>query len=114
MGYEITPDLGSFFSLPYSLHLRPPWTHEMDDINSVLGGFKKRKTKIRSYNQRVITRLGGTSKERLKPLTHNCSIKNGETICPGRVTGLDSHPGSPHLQAFLGLIPWPSPTTRQS
>ena len=52
--------------------------------------FKKRKTKRRFYSQRVITGLGGTSKERLKPLTHNCSIKNGETVYPGTVTGLDS------------------------
>lgn len=51
---------------------------------------KKGKTKIRLHSERVITGLGGTSEERLKPLTHNCSIKNGETVCPGRATGLDS------------------------
>lgn len=71
---------------------------------------KKRKTKRRFYSQRVITGLGGTSKERLKPLTHNCSIKNGETVYPGTVTGLDSHSGSPHLQAFLGLALRPRQT----
>lgn len=51
---------------------------------------KKGKTKIRLHSERIITGLGGTSEERLKPLTHNCSIKNGETVCPGRATGLDS------------------------
>lgn len=86
----------------------------MDNINNVLGGFLKRKTKIRFYSQEVIIGLGGTSKERLKPLTHNCSIKNGETVCPGRVTRLDSPPGLPHLQAFLGLVLRPGQTTRQS
>ena len=85
----------------------------MDNMNSVLG-FKKRKTKIRFYSQRVIIGLGGTSKERLKPLTHNCSIKNGETICPGRVTALDSHPGSPNLQGFLELVLRPGQATQQS
>ena len=74
---------------------------------------KKRKAKIRFYSQRVIIGLGGTSKERLKPLTHNCSIKNGETICPGRVTGLDSHPGLPNCLAFLGLVVRPGQATQQ-